>query len=67
MGTMKKPVFLELRLNIKKNGIPSSEHIELETVAEHNHRDTDQANRMWKWISREKLWQTPMRKSFSMD
>lgn len=31
-------------------------HIERETIAEHIHGDTEQATRMWKWVSREKRW-----------
>lgn len=38
MGTVKKPVILELRIGMKESGIPSSE---LETTAEHVNRDTE--------------------------
>lgn len=56
IGTVKKPVFLELRISIKEEWDISSEQDEFETTTGYIHGDSEQAARMWKWISREELW-----------
>ena len=48
VGTVKTPVFPELRTGIKGERNTGSEHDELETTAEDACGDTEQASRVWK-------------------